>query len=203
MSIDYVEATVRPAIPAKCLTQVEAWLLRRVFKTEENGNYLSFDGFWTLNDLYDETLSFDEELRRALVASRQVCPELCAAVERQIGKVGWIKLGAVDYETIFQAVIRRHPDFLEHISIAKCYSDTGLKYFDQSFTLISATSIESIYGRGEKIVHRTGPWRPESPYIFVSEDEDNDEDEDEDNDNVVIFPGAAARRPNGHDDLRE
>ena len=156
MSTDHVEAVVRPAIPAKCLAEIEAWLLRRVFKTEENGEYLGFDGCWTLNDLYDETLSLDEELRSALAASRHICPELCAAVERQIGEVGWIILGDVDYETIFQAVILRHPDLLDHISIARCYRDTKMRYFDESFTLITATSIETICSRGDKIVHRKG-----------------------------------------------
>jgi hypothetical protein len=183
MSTDYVEATVRPAIPAKCLTQVEAWLLRRVFKTEENEKYLGFDGCWTLNDLYDETLSLDEELGRALAASRHICPELCAAVERQISKEGVIKFGSVDYESIFQSIIRRHPDFLRHISIEECDCNTGRLDYEQRFTLITADAIESIrtkriYENGEfekiQIVHRTGPWRPESPYIFVSEDEDGD-----------------------------
>jgi hypothetical protein len=60
MSIDFVEAVVRPAIPAKCLTQIEAWLLRQVFKTEKNGKYLGFDGCWTLNDMHEGVLSVDD-----------------------------------------------------------------------------------------------------------------------------------------------
>ena len=131
MSIDYVEATVRPAIPAKCLTQVEAWLLRRVFITEEKDNYLGFDGYWTLNDIYQGTpVSPDEELWKALAASRQVCPELCTAVEREIAKTDEINPASVNYEAIFQAIIRRHPVLLKHISIAQCNQDTRRSYFD-------------------------------------------------------------------------
>lgn len=145
MSMDIIEAEVRPAIPAKCLTQVEAWLLRRVFITEEKDNYLGFDGHWSLNDIYQGTpVSPDEELERALAASRQVCPELCAAVEREIAKNGEINPASVDYQAIFQAIIRRHPNRLDHISIARCYRDTRYSYFDEGFTLITATEIGSI-----------------------------------------------------------
>jgi len=111
MSTDFVDAVVRPAIPAKCLTQVETWLLRRVFITEEKDNYLGFDGCWTLNDIFQGTpVSPDEELERALAASRHVCPELCTAVEREIAKTSEINPASVNYEAIFQAIIR--PNFL-------------------------------------------------------------------------------------------
>jgi molybdopterin synthase catalytic subunit len=126
---------------------------------------------------------WNSKLGRALAASRQVCPELCAAVEREIAKNGEISLGSVDYETIFQGIVRRNPDCLGHINIEEGDCNTNRLYYDQTYTLITATAIESIrtkclYENGEfkniQIVHRTGPWRPESPYISVSADKDGE-----------------------------
>ena len=60
MSIDYIEAFVRPTIPTKCFADLEAWLLTRVFKTEASGNRLGFHACWSFNDIYQNTLSDDE-----------------------------------------------------------------------------------------------------------------------------------------------
>jgi hypothetical protein len=46
MSINYIQATVRQTIPADCLAPIERWLLTRIFKTEERGDSLVFDGCW-------------------------------------------------------------------------------------------------------------------------------------------------------------
>jgi len=174
MSLDYIEVGVCPTIPAKCLENIESWLLFRLFKTQARDDRIYFHACWTYNDIGDEQLSPDNDLERALAASRQVCPDLCAAVERQIAKNGEIRLGSVDYETIFQSIIRRHPDALGHISIEERDCNTKSLDYDQTFTLITATAIESIRTKrlyehdnsmNIQIVHRTGPWRPWSPYI--------------------------------------
>jgi hypothetical protein len=86
MSIDFVETQVCPTIPAKCLTDIESWLLLRVFQTKIRDGHINFAVCWTYNDLYEEQLFPDKELEKALSTSRQVCPELCAAVERQISR---------------------------------------------------------------------------------------------------------------------
>jgi hypothetical protein len=69
MSIDYVEAFVRPAIPRDYLADVEAWLLARIFNAQQRGDRLAFHASWTLNDIYEGILSPDEALTRALASS--------------------------------------------------------------------------------------------------------------------------------------
>src|SRR5215510_3781620 len=111
MSIDYIEVTVRQTIPADCLVGIERWLLTRIFKTQERGDSLGFYGCWD----YDfHTLCPDDELTEVLTASREICPELCAEVEREINKRGEIRC-AIDYERIFQSIVRRHADVLHHV----------------------------------------------------------------------------------------
>src|SRR5215472_17378556 len=80
MSIDYVVASVCPAIPREYLTDVEAWLLTRVFDIEQRGDHLAFRGSWSLNDIYEGMLSPDQALIGALASSRELCPGLCVAV---------------------------------------------------------------------------------------------------------------------------
>jgi hypothetical protein len=143
MSRDYFEIHVRPTIPAKCLTDIDAWLLFRVFKTEHKDNGFGFSARWSLNYFFEEIFPTDNELREALISSLQACPELCTAVESRI-KNGGIILGSVDYEAIFQAIIRRHPDFLQHISIEEYDYDERFSYYDKTFTLITANAIETI-----------------------------------------------------------
>jgi hypothetical protein len=143
MSIDYIEAFVRPTIPTKCFADLEAWLLTRVFKTEARGNDLGFHACWSLSDICEKTLSKDE-LSKALAASYEICPDLCAAVESEINRRGEIILGAVDYEKIFQSAVRRCPDFLRHISVEERDCNTKYYDYDETFTLITADAIESI-----------------------------------------------------------
>src|SRR5262245_22711556 len=117
MSIDYIEATVRQTIPADCLAPIERWLLTRIFKTKERGDCLVFHGYWTYNDVLDGYgVSADDKLTGALTASREICPELCDEVERESNKGGKF-LGVINYEKIFQSIVRRHPDVLHHVSI--------------------------------------------------------------------------------------
>ena len=139
MSSDYIEAFVRPTIPTKCFADLEAWLLTRVFKTEVSGNRLGFHACWTYNDIYENTL-FDDELSKALAASYEICPDLCAAVESEINRRGEIILGAVDYEKIFQSVVRRCPDFLRHISVVERDCNNKSYDYDETFTLITASN---------------------------------------------------------------
>src|SRR5262249_55596825 len=166
MSEDYTQSVVYPTIPTECLADVEAWLLTRVFKTEAKGNRLSFYAYWSLSDIFEERLFPDDELEKGLAASRQICPDLCAVVEREINRGNEILLGAIDYETIFQSIIRRHPDFLRHISIEERDCNTRSIDYEETFTLITADAIESIrtkrlYENGDfkniQIVRRSGP----------------------------------------------
>jgi hypothetical protein len=86
-------------------------------------------------------------------------------------------LGAVDYERIFQSIIRRHPNLL-HVSIEECDCNTRSIAVDRTFTLITADAIESmrtegIYENGNykntEIVRRSGT-KPKSPYILCFQD---------------------------------
>jgi hypothetical protein len=179
MSVDYVQIVVRPTIPSAYLADIEAWLLTRAFQTEAKGDRLSFQACWSLNDIFENILSPDQELGKALASSREICRGLCVAVERAILKSDVIMLGAVDYESIFQSIIQRHPD-LQHISIEECDCNTRAINFDQRFTLITADAIESIrtvgvhekgHYKGVKIVRRSGALKPESPYILFSKED--------------------------------
>src|SRR5262245_1311794 len=115
MSIDWIEATVRQTIPVACLAPIERWLLTRLFRTEEKHNYLRLYGHWSLNDFYEGELCPDDELTETLAASREICPELCAEVEREMIKNGKIVFGAINYTSIFQSILRRHPECRTHI----------------------------------------------------------------------------------------
>jgi hypothetical protein len=146
MSNNYVEASVCPGIPREYLTDVEAWLLTRVFDVEQRGDHLVFGGGWEEFDIYEGILSPDQALIGALASSRELCPGLCAAVEHEIAKSNGIMLGAVDYEGIFQSIIRRHHSLrhIDHIDIEE--TDCNLKsiVYQKTFTLITADAIESI-----------------------------------------------------------
>jgi hypothetical protein len=180
MSIDYIEAVISPPIPTECLTALEIWFLTRVFKTEEiktdeRGNRLGLHACWSLNDVYEKELLPDYELSRAFEASHEICPDLHASVEHEINKSGAIILGAVGYEKIFQSVMQRSPGYLQHISVNERICNTRSIDYDETFTLITADAIESIclkssYDSGGRkrveIVRRSGPPKPESPYIL-------------------------------------
>jgi hypothetical protein len=172
-----VTVFVNPAIPAQCLAPIESWLFRRIFTTEAIGDRLGFHANWTLNDLYEGEVFSDEELLAALAGSRQICPDLCSAVEREVEKSGVIIIGAADYESIFQAILRRHTAVLGHISIEENDRNTKSFYGNDTFTLITADAIESIRTQGEyeqnllkkvKLVHQSGPHNAASPYIRFS-----------------------------------
>src|SRR6266516_840030 len=159
MSMDYIEITVRQTIPADCLAGIERWLLTRIFKTEERGDSLVFHGCW---DYEGHTVSPDNELTEALTASREICPELCAEVERVINENGEIQ-GGIDHKRIFQSIVRRHPDVLHHVSIEKFNCNTR-RVHRETLTIITAQCIMSIDSDGNGQSQLT-PW---SPYFIHS-----------------------------------
>ena len=132
MIIDRFEVEVCPKISAKCLTDIESWLLFRAFRTDRKNGYIGFSGCWSLNEICERLILPDKELYKALFTSRQVCPELCAEVEHLIREVGFIMRNFVNYERIFQAIIRRHPNFLDQVSITR-----GFMHLRPSVTLIT------------------------------------------------------------------
>jgi hypothetical protein len=159
MGIDTEELIVRPNIPMQCLASIETSILKRVFDTDAEDNYLSCFGFWLFGVRWCEKLYPDDELTKALADSREICPGLCAAVEQELRKNGQIILGAVNYEKIFQYIVQRHPSHLSYVSIREAIRDKwGIT--DESWTLITADAIESIGTSSEnghfkrKIVHR-------------------------------------------------
>ena len=157
MSTDYIKATVRQTIPADCLAPIERWLLTRIFKTEERGDFLVFQALWEEGILRTDGASPDAKLREALTASRELCPELCAEVELELNKSEEFQGAAIDYERIFQSIVRRHPDVLPHVSIEDfdCNTRDGLGC--ETLTIITAQSIMSISSDG-RIDQQ--PWNP-------------------------------------------
>jgi hypothetical protein len=160
MSIDYIEASIRQTIPADCLANIEKWLLTRLFSTKETDTRLRFYASWSLNDFYEGELSPDDELINALAASREICPELCAEVEREMNKNGKIIQGAINYERIFQSIVRRHPNFLDHVSIEEFDCNTKRTDHRETLTMITAQSITSVTSDGSERNQL-----PLSPYI--------------------------------------
>jgi hypothetical protein len=165
MSISYIQATVRQKIPADCLAPIERWLLTRIFnfKTEERGGSLVFKGCWDdLDVCYGYGVSPDDELTEVLTASREICPELCAEVEREFNNSGAI-LCTIDYQKIFQSIVRRHPDVLHHVSIEEfdCNTRRGLRC--ETLTIITAQCIMSINSDG----NARNELKPQSPYYIT------------------------------------
>jgi hypothetical protein len=153
MSINYIQATVRQTIPADCLAPIERWLLTRIFKTEERGDSLVFDGCWDYNEAFHAYgVSPDDKLTEALTASRELCPELCAEAELELNKSDEL---AIDYRRIFQSIVRRHPDVLHHVSMEHFNYNTRRGLDCQTLTMITAQSIVSINSDGEI---RERPW---------------------------------------------
>src|SRR5262249_8639542 len=151
MSVDYIEATVRQKIPADCLAPIERWLLTRIFKTEERGDSLVFYGCWDYNTaFYAYGVSPDDKLTEALTASREICPELCAQVERTINKSEKSEgfQGRINYKRIFQSIVRRHPDVLHHVSIEDFTCNTKRGPRCETLIIITAQSIMSINSDG-------------------------------------------------------
>ena len=148
MSIDYIRATVLQTIPARCLAPIERWLLTRIFKsTQESRDSLVFQGSWDYNEIaYAYGVSSDDKLTEALTASRELCPELCAEVELNLNKTKEF-FGAIDYERIFQSIVRRRPDVVHHVSIESL--DMNWKRLHcETLTMITAESIMSINSDG-------------------------------------------------------
>ena len=175
MSVDYINVWVSPSIPTKCLAEIEAWLLRRYFEINETKDDMIF--FHSSLDVYEcvAELNLDKDLDYALAASRQVCPELCAAVQREVERKGSIVRDEIEYETILQSIIRRHPDVLRHISIVETVHNTRSLFYEEILTLITATAIESIWAnhkhengafRNVEISRKSGSLDPSSPYIL-------------------------------------
>jgi hypothetical protein len=146
MSVDYIRATVRQTIPAGCLAPIERWLLTRIFKTEERGDSLVFHGCW---DYHGHWVSPDDELTETLTASREICPELCAAVEHAINKSKQID-GWINYERIFQSIVQRHPDLLHYVSIEEFDCNTRRGLDCETLTIITAQCIMSINSDGTR-----------------------------------------------------
>lgn len=170
MSDDYVETTVYPRIPANCMTAVDAWLLSRVFKTERKNGTIGFYKYYDFQGDFDEPPP-DNDLSKALANSRQVCPDLCAAVDRRI-KNGRITPDCIDYETIFQAIIRRNADYLQRIRIEEVARNTRGMIYDETTTFITANTIVSLrvdLGKAtDSTVYRSGPRQPGSPYLLLA-----------------------------------
>jgi hypothetical protein len=163
MSNDYIETTVRQKIPADCLAPIEKWLLTRIFKTEERGGSLVFQGWWDYCDeLNGYGVSLDDGLTEVLTASREICPELCAEVEREMNKNGAIQ-GVIDYQKIFQSLVRRHPDVLHHVSIEEIYTNDRRGPFREALTIITAQRIMSINSDGNVRAELI----PRSPYYIT------------------------------------
>jgi hypothetical protein len=159
MSIDYIETTVRQTIPVDCLAGVEKWLLTRIFKTKERGDALVFYGCKDYNGC---TVSPDDELTEVLTASREICPELCAEVEREINERGEIQ-GWIDYRRIFQSIVRRHADVLHHVSIEEFDRNSRAGPFRETLTIITAQCIMSINSDGDVRTQLIPP----SPYYIT------------------------------------
>jgi hypothetical protein len=167
MSTDFVEAYVHPNIPTQCLAKIETWILKRVFITKVKNDYVSFSGCWTLDDIYDNRLYPDDELTRALTDSHEICPDLCAAVEREFKKSGQIILGAVNYKKIFKCIVQRHPSHLSYVSICEDDENTRCGITRMSLTLITADAVETICTSSKKIVHRN---ETDQPFIFTRDE---------------------------------
>src|SRR5262249_15110151 len=112
--------------------------------TEERGDSLVFHGCW---DYHGHSVSPDDELTETLTASREICPELCAAVEDAINKSKEIE-GWINYERIFQSIVQRHPDLLHHVSIEEVDCNTKRGPFRETLTIITAQCIMSINSDG-------------------------------------------------------
>ena len=166
MIIDRFEVEVCPKISAKCLTDIELWLLFRAFRTDRKNGYIGFSGCWSLNEICERLILPDKELYKALFTSRQVCPELCAEVEHLIREVGFIMRNFVNYERIFQAIIRRHPNFLDQVSITR-----GFMHLRPSVTLITATEIVRDGKTASYDDHpwTSTPWESDPCYIMFKE----------------------------------
>jgi hypothetical protein len=163
MSIDWIKAIVRQTIPVACLAPIERWLLTRLFTTEEKHNCLCLYGVWSLDDFYQSELCPDEELAEALAASREICLELCAEVEREMDKNGKIVLGAINYGRLFHSILRRHPECRNHISIEEhdCNSRSGVTR--ETLRMITPQCIYWMNSEGRSGVD------PTSPYIYPLE----------------------------------
>jgi hypothetical protein len=93
---------------------------------------------------------------RRLTASRELCPERCAEVERALNKSNEFQ-GVIHYERIFQSIVRRHPDVLRHVSIEYLELNTNRGLDGEILTIITAQSIMSISSDG-RIDQQ--PWNP-------------------------------------------
>jgi hypothetical protein len=158
-STGYLRAFVRQTIPADCLTSIERWLLTRLFKkTRETDDGLDFDATWSINELHNGGLFPDDELTEALATSREICPELCAEVEREINERAKIAICDISYLMIFQPIVQRHSDILpqvsieeSHVSIEECEGSTPYVLDREVFTMITAQCITLIDSRSELI----------------------------------------------------
>ncbi len=169
MGNPYIIVEVRPRIPRKAVANLERWLLMRIFnKAKVVGKYFEFCALWD----YDWTcyLSRDDELMRAIY--QDVCPNrrLCTEAERKIVLRRELLVGSVNYVRIFQSLLQRNPVLPKHISIRKTDHDTSCFDYNETLTLITAHSIESIsaeWAAGFKKIVQRKSWKANGSYISV------------------------------------
>ena len=152
MSNDYIETIVAPTIPNECIFPIEKLILTHIFSgTKECGNRMYFSSCHELQWCLWEEITPDETIHKALADSREQCPALCLAVEREIkrGDGKHIRLGAFDCEKIFHDIVKRLLlDYWRFISIEEFWWHSGgggpTYCADQSVTLITPDTIQRI-----------------------------------------------------------
>jgi hypothetical protein len=138
----YNQTVVHQTIPNDCMAPIEKWLLTHIFDHVPDGDGLYF---FAMDPQY-ETVA-EEQLFEAIETSSGTCPELCAAVEQAIrrheGEVT-VDLDEIGYASIFQSIVKRHPNRLPYISVEASRGCTRIRPdgFGGSATLITPDTVE-------------------------------------------------------------
>jgi hypothetical protein len=147
LSTEYTHITVEPPLPIRCLTPIEKVLLTLRFdKTEQRGEWIYFRASSDLPPIF----AVNDDIIRAVTESRELCPELCRAIEREatliVGKR--IFAGSFRYTMLLHAIVRRNSERIPFLTMEGAHSEFDRACNGKTVTVIRPGVIQVLSARG-------------------------------------------------------
>jgi hypothetical protein len=148
MRTDYTHITVESPLPIRCLTPIEKVLLTlRYDKTEQRGEWIYLKAS---PGLPPHVFAVNEEIIKAVTESRELCPELCRAIEKEatmvIGKR--IFAGSFRYTMLLHAIVQRNAERIPFLTMEDAHSEFDRACNGKTVTVIRPGVIQVLSARG-------------------------------------------------------
>jgi len=148
LSTEYTHITVEPALPIRCLTPIEKALLTLRFdKTEDRGEWIYFKAS---PDLPPHVFAVNEEIIKAVTESRELCPELCRAIEKETNMAlgGLVNTSSFDYTMVLNGIVRRNSGRIPFLTIEESHCELDGACNRKATTVTRPGVIQVLTARG-------------------------------------------------------